>query len=153
MAAIPGQTVRLTQALAQARVTKGGGGKSMLIGPINLPCSVDQQAGPSAVGYIRGMQFDPMEKRKMVQDFVQIFKTIYGANETPTQIQAHAYDSILVVAEAMRRGATTSERMRTRAGIPTAAVGLIDDPVHAIVIVRENRADMVMPGRELLHDP
>ena len=46
-----------------------------------------------------------------------------------------------------------AEALRTRAGIPSAAVGLINDPVHANPIVREGCADMVMLGRELLRDP
>ncbi len=45
-----------------------------------------------------------------------------------------------------------SEAVRT-AGIATAAVGLITAPAQADEIIRNGRADLVLLGRELLHDP
>jgi 2,4-dienoyl-CoA reductase-like NADH-dependent reductase (Old Yellow Enzyme family) len=47
------------------------------------------------------------------------------------------------IAEAVRRGA----------GIQTAAVGMIIAPVQADEIVRNERADLVLLGREMLRDP
>jgi branched-chain amino acid transport system substrate-binding protein len=110
--ALEGQTVRLAQALAQAGVVKGGGGKAVQMGSIWLPWGFDQKAGPAAEGYVRIVQFDPNEKRKIVQDFVKAFKAKYGADRTPSHINAHAYDTILLVAEAVRRGAHDSESIR-----------------------------------------
>ena len=46
-----------------------------------------------------------------------------------------------------------AERIRTEAGIPTAAVGLITEPEQAEEIVAEGRADIVLLGRELLRNP
>jgi 2,4-dienoyl-CoA reductase-like NADH-dependent reductase (Old Yellow Enzyme family) len=46
-----------------------------------------------------------------------------------------------------------SEAIRNQAGIATAAVGLITDPVQANEIVEHGRADMVFLGREMLRDP
>lgn len=43
--ALEGQTVRLSQALAQARVVKGGGGNAVQMGSIWLPYGYDQKAG------------------------------------------------------------------------------------------------------------
>ena len=40
-----------------------------------------------------------------------------------------------------------------KAGVLTAAVGLITEPAHADEIVRNGRADLVMLARELLRDP
>src|SRR3954468_254868 len=110
--ALEGQTVRLAQALAQAKVVKGGGGSAVQMGSIWLPYGFDQKAGQASEGYVRIIQFDPNEKRKMVQDFVKAFKAKYGADKTPTHINAHAYDSILLIAEAVRRGAHDSESIR-----------------------------------------
>lgn len=110
--ALEGQQVRLSQALAQARVVKGGGGNAVQMGSIWLPWGYDQKAGPASIGYVRIVQFDPTEKRKIVQDFIKAFKAKYGADKTPTHINAHAYDTILLVAEAVRRGAKDSESMR-----------------------------------------
>jgi len=110
--ALEGQTVRLAQALAQAGVVKGGGGKAVQMGSIWLPWGFDQKAGPASIGYVRIVQFDPNEKRKMVQDFVKAFKAKYGADRTPSHINAHAYDTILLVAEAVRRGAHDSASIR-----------------------------------------
>ena len=52
----------------------------------------------------------------MVQNFVKAFKAKYGADKVPTHINAHAYDAILLIAEAVRRGATDSESIRERFG-------------------------------------
>jgi branched-chain amino acid transport system substrate-binding protein len=112
--ALEGQQVRLTQALAQARVVKGGGGQGVQMGSIWLPQGFDQKAGQPAEGYIRIVQFDPTEKRKMVQDFIKAFQAKYGADRIPTHINSHAYDTILLIAEAVRRGAKDSESIRDR---------------------------------------
>ncbi|MBX7214666.1 MAG: NADH:flavin oxidoreductase/NADH oxidase [Thermoflexales bacterium] len=45
-----------------------------------------------------------------------------------------------------------AEAVRARAGVATAAVGLITEPAQADAIVREGRADLVLLGRELLRD-
>ena len=45
-----------------------------------------------------------------------------------------------------------AERIRREAGIATAAVGLITTPAEAETIVRDNQADIVLLGRELLRD-
>lgn len=111
---LEGQGVKLTQALAQAGVTKGGGGKAIQMGSIWLPWGFDQKAGKAATGYIRIVQFDPTEKRKMVQDFVAAFKAKFGADQTPTHINAHAYDAIQLIAEAVRRGAKDPESFREK---------------------------------------
>ena len=112
--ALEGQQVRLSQALAQAKVVKGGGGNAVQMGSIWLPFGYDQKAGQAADGYVRIVQFDPTEKRKIVQDFMKSFHAKYGADKMPTHINAHAYDAILLVAEAVRRGATDSESIRER---------------------------------------
>src|SRR6185295_12874997 len=112
--ALEGQTVRLSQALAQARVVKGGGGNAVQMGSIWLPYGYDQKAGQASQGYVRIVQFDPSEKRKMVQDFVKAFHAKYGADKVPTHINAHAYDALMLVAEAVRRGATDTESIRDR---------------------------------------
>lgn len=46
-----------------------------------------------------------------------------------------------------------AERIRREAGIPTAAVGLITQPMQADEIIRNGRADVVLLARELLRDP
>jgi branched-chain amino acid transport system substrate-binding protein len=106
--------VRLSQALAQAKIVKGGGGSAVQMGSIWLPYGFDQKAGQASEGYVRIVQFDPTENRKIVQDFVKAFKAKYGADKVPTHINAHAYDAILLVAESVRRGATDTESMRDR---------------------------------------
>src|SRR4051812_44354674 len=112
--ALEGQTVRLSQALAQAGIVKGGGGQAVQMGSIWLPYGYDQKAGQASEGYVRIVQFDPGEKRKVVQDFVKAFHAKYGADKVPTHINAHAYDAIMLIAEAVRRGATDSESIRER---------------------------------------
>lgn len=46
-----------------------------------------------------------------------------------------------------------AERIRKEAGVPTAAVGLITDPLQANGIIAEGQADMVLLAREMLRDP
>jgi 2,4-dienoyl-CoA reductase-like NADH-dependent reductase (Old Yellow Enzyme family) len=46
-----------------------------------------------------------------------------------------------------------ARRIRTEAGVPTGAVGLITEPKHAEEVVAEGSADVVLLGRELLRDP
>ena len=112
--ALEGQQVRLAQALAQAKIVRGGGGNAVQMGSIWLPYGFDQKAGQAAEGYVRIVQFDPNEKRKIVQDFIRAFRAKYGADKVPTHINSHAYDTILLIAEAVRRGATDSESIRQR---------------------------------------
>jgi branched-chain amino acid transport system substrate-binding protein len=112
-AGLEGQSVKLTQALAQAGVTKGGGGKAIQMGSIWLPVGFDEKAGKAATGYIRIVQFDPNDPRPRVQSFVKAFKAKYGAEVTPSHINAHAYDQIQLVAEAVRRGAKDAKGFQT----------------------------------------
>ncbi|MCE7980683.1 MAG: NADH:flavin oxidoreductase/NADH oxidase [Caldilinea sp. CFX5] len=46
-----------------------------------------------------------------------------------------------------------AERIRREAGIATAAVGMITQPMQADEIIRNGRADLVLLARELLRDP
>ncbi|MBD3167774.1 oxidoreductase [bacterium] len=46
-----------------------------------------------------------------------------------------------------------ARRIRMEADIPTAAVGQITDPLHAEHILSEERADLVLLGREMLRNP
>ena len=46
-----------------------------------------------------------------------------------------------------------SEAIRNNAGMKTATVGLITDPIHANEIIQEGKADFVLLGRELLRNP
>jgi branched-chain amino acid transport system substrate-binding protein len=107
---LEGQGLRITQALAQAGVTKGGGGPAIQLGTIWLPFGFEQKAGKAALGYIRIVQFDPADKREVVQNFVRAFKAKY--NQDPTHISAHAYDQVLVIADVVRRGATDAKSIR-----------------------------------------
>jgi len=46
-----------------------------------------------------------------------------------------------------------AEAVRRQAGIPTAAVGLITDPMQADEVIRNGRADLVLLAREMLRNP
>lgn len=48
---------------------------------------------------------------------------------------------------------TFAREIRAQAGIPTAAVGLITEPMQAESVVASGDADAVLLGRELLRDP
>lgn len=46
-----------------------------------------------------------------------------------------------------------ARRVRREAGVPSAAVGLIEDPHHADRLVRDGDCDLVLLGRALLRNP
>src|SRR6266581_1545070 len=107
---LEGQGLKITQALAQAGVTKGGGGAAIQLGTIWLPFGFEQKAGKAAVGYVRIVQFDPTDRRDMVRNFIQAFKAKY--NQDPTHLNAHAYDQIILIADVVGRGGKDAQSIR-----------------------------------------
>ena len=107
---LEGQGLKITQALAQAGVTKGGGGGAIQIGTIWLPFGFEAKAGKAALGYIRIVQFDPTDTRPVVKNFISAFKAKYNAE--PTHINAHAYDQIMLIADVVKRGGKDAQSIR-----------------------------------------
>jgi branched-chain amino acid transport system substrate-binding protein len=107
---LEGQGLKITQALAQAGVVKGGDGPAIQLGTIWLPFGFEQKAGKAALGYVRIVQFDPTDQREIVKNFVAKFKAKYNAD--PTHINAHAYDQILLIADVVKRGAKDAQSIR-----------------------------------------
>jgi branched-chain amino acid transport system substrate-binding protein len=107
---LEGQGLKITQALAQAGVVKGGDGKAIQLGTIWLPFGFEQKAGKASIGYVRIVQFDPTDERDMVRNFVRNFKARF--NSDPTHLNAHAYDQIMLIADVVRRGATDAQSIR-----------------------------------------
>ena len=107
---LEGQGLKITQALAQAGVVKGGGGQAIQLGTIWLPFGFEQKAGKTAVGYIRIVQFDPTDQRDVVRKFIAAFKAKY--NQDPTHINAHAYDQVMLIADVVRRGGKDAQSIR-----------------------------------------
>ena len=107
---LEGQGLKITQALMQAGVTKGGGGHAIQLGTIWLPFGFEQKAGKAALGYVRVVQFDPLDKRPLVQNFIAAFKAKY--HQDPTHLNAHAYDQIMLIADVVKRGATNAQSIR-----------------------------------------
>jgi branched-chain amino acid transport system substrate-binding protein len=107
---LEGQGLKITQALAQAGVTKGGGGQAIQLGTIWLPFGFEQKAGKAALGYVRIVQFDPTDQRALVRGFIDAFKAKY--NQDPTHLHAHAYDQIALIADVVKRGAKDARSIR-----------------------------------------
>jgi branched-chain amino acid transport system substrate-binding protein len=107
---LEGQGLKITQALAQAGVTKGGGGEAIQLGTIWLPFGFEQKAGKAALGYIRIVQFDPTDQSEQVKSFIQAFKAKY--NQDPTHLNAHAYDQIMLIADVVKRGGHDAQSIR-----------------------------------------
>ena len=107
---LEGQGLKITQALAQAGVVKGGGGQAIQLGTIWLPFGFEQKAGKAAVGYIRIVQFDPTDQRDVVRKFIEAFKAKY--NQDPTHLNAHAYDQVMLIADVVSRGAKDAQSIR-----------------------------------------
>jgi branched-chain amino acid transport system substrate-binding protein len=109
---LEGQGLKITQALAQAGVTKGGGGKAIQLGTIWLPASFDPKAGKSADSYVRIVQFDPSDTRPVVRNFATAFEAKF--KEKPSHLNAHAYDQIMLIADVVRRGGTDPASIRDK---------------------------------------
>jgi len=107
---LEGQGLKISQALSQAGVTKGGGGQAIQLGTIWLPFGFEQKAGRAALGYIRIVQFDPTDQRSLVRNFIDAFKAKY--HQDPTHLHAHAYDQIMLIADTVERGATDAQSIR-----------------------------------------
>src|SRR3954454_16866251 len=107
---LEGQGLKITQALAQAGVVKGGGGSAIQLGTIWLPFGFEQKAGKAAEGYVRIVQFDPTDQRDLVKNFVKNFKAKFNAD--PTHLNAHAYDQIMLIADVVKRGAQDAQSIR-----------------------------------------
>jgi branched-chain amino acid transport system substrate-binding protein len=107
---LEGQGLKITQALSQAGVTKGGGGQAIQLGTIWLPFGFEQKAGKAALGYVRIVQFDPTDPRAAVRGFIDAFKAKY--NQDPTHLHAHAYDQIALIADVVKRGGKDAKSIR-----------------------------------------
>jgi len=107
---LEGQGLKITQALSQAGVTKGGGGQAIQLGTIWLPFGFEQKAGKAALGYIRIVQFDPTDERALVRNFIDAFKAKY--RQDPTHLHAHAYDQIMLIADTVKHGAKDAQSIR-----------------------------------------
>ena len=119
---LEGQGLKITQALAQAGVVKGGDGPAIQLGTIWLPFGFEQKAGKAALGYVRIVQFDPTDQRDMVKNFVSSFKAKFNAD--PTHINAHAYDQILLIADVVKRGAKDAQSIRDQLAATKSFVGV-----------------------------
>jgi branched-chain amino acid transport system substrate-binding protein len=119
---LEGQGLKITQALAQAGVTKGGGGQAIQLGTIWLPFGFEQKAGKSALGYIRIVQFDPTDQRALVRNFIDAFKAKF--NQEPTHLHAHAYDQIALIADTVKRGAKDPQSIRDALAATKSFVGV-----------------------------
>src|SRR3954470_4307843 len=119
---LEGQGLKITQALAQAGVVKGGDGASIQLGTIWLPFGFEQKAGKAASGYVRIVQFDPTDTRDVVKGFVAAFKAKFNAD--PTHINAHAYDQIMLIADVVKRGAKDAQSIRDTLAMTKDFVGV-----------------------------
>ncbi len=119
---LEGQGLKITQALAQAGVVKGGDGPAIQLGTIWLPFGFEQKAGKAATGYVRIVQFDPTDPRDMVKNFVSAFKAKF--NSDPTHLNAHAYDQIMLIADVVKRGAKDAQSIRDMLAQTKSFVGV-----------------------------
>lgn len=104
---LEGQGVNITNALAQAGVTKGGDGPAVQIASIWLPVGFeDKVAEGAAEGYVRIVQFDPNDQTESAQQFLADFEEKYG--EVPNHISAHSYDAFQVIVNAAQEAGSTA---------------------------------------------
>ncbi len=105
----------------------------------------------------------PLTVRLSCTDWVEGGWTIDESVELSLQLKAAGVDLIDCSSGGSAPGAKIpvgagyqvpfAERIRREAGIATAAVGMITEPMQADQIVRHGQADLVLLARELLRDP
>jgi 2,4-dienoyl-CoA reductase-like NADH-dependent reductase (Old Yellow Enzyme family) len=86
---------------------------------------------------------DAIEVAKALKDLGVAYLCCSSGGNSPLQKLPTGPGYQVHLAEAVRKGA----------GIPTRAVGLIDDPKQAEAVIAEGRADMVALARAFLADP
>jgi branched-chain amino acid transport system substrate-binding protein len=74
-------------------------------------------AGPAAEGVIASTQWSAQHATPLNRRFVAAYHARYGHD--PARFAAQAYDSVTIVAAAMRRAGTTSTRAAVRAALAT----------------------------------
>jgi branched-chain amino acid transport system substrate-binding protein len=104
---LEGQGVNITNSLAQAGVTKGGGGEAVQISTIWLPIGFEEKvADGAAEGFVRIVQFDPNDPNEAATQFLTDYQAKF--NEAPNHIVAHSYDALTVIVEAAKSSQGTS---------------------------------------------
>lgn len=74
-----------------------------------------QLAGKSAEGVVFSSPFSRSDPRKMVQDFITSYKTRF--NKDPDMLSAQAFDSMLVLADAMKRANSVTDKDAIRTAL------------------------------------
>lgn len=104
---LEGQGANITNSLAQAKVTKGNGGQAVQISTIWLPIGFEDKVAPGAAeGFVRIVQFDPNDPNQAATKFLKDFKAKFNA--VPNHISAHAYDALMVIAQAAKSQKSTA---------------------------------------------
>ncbi|MEI6290336.1 MAG: NADH:flavin oxidoreductase/NADH oxidase [Chloroflexota bacterium] len=88
-----------------------------------------------------------------VEDSVNLSKMLKNAGVDMIDCSSGGNAASAVIPAGPGYQVPISEAVKHGAGIMTSAVGLISSPFHADEIIRNNRADMVLLGREMLRDP
>ncbi len=76
-------------------------------------------AGKDAEGVILTTDFSRQDPRQKVQDFIKNYKAKYGGG-TPDFLAASSYDSVAVLADAIKRGGTTPDQIK--AALPATKI-------------------------------
>jgi branched-chain amino acid transport system substrate-binding protein len=121
---IPGYYTEVGLIIRQARELSL---KAMLLGGDGWDSpKLIEIAGANAEGTYYGTHFSPEEKEPRVQEFVSAFKKKY--NEEPDALAALGYDTLRLVADAIKRAGTTdSERVKEQLASTTNFPGVTGD--------------------------
>ncbi|GAA1194309.1 2,4-dienoyl-CoA reductase-like NADH-dependent reductase (Old Yellow Enzyme family) [Kitasatospora gansuensis] len=87
-----------------------------------------------------------------VEDTVRLAKELHAAGVDLLDASSAGIDPDAKIAVAPGFQVPFAARIRSEAGLPTGAVGLITEPAQAERIVASGQADVVSLGRELLRD-
>ena len=103
--------------------------------------------------FVRISASDWAEGGWTIEDSVQLAKKLREHNVDLVDVSSGGMVPHAQIPAAPGYQVPFAGRIRTEAGIPTAAVGMITEPTQADAIIGEGQADLVLLAREMLRDP
>ena len=139
--------------LSNHRADRWGGS---LENRLRLPVEITRQVARAAPGMMIGARIsvtDWVEGGLTVEEGVEVARALKRAGAAYICCSSGGVSPLQKVPSGPGYQVHLAEAVRAGAGVPTRAVGMIDDPHLAEDIVAGGRADMVALGRALLADP
>jgi 2,4-dienoyl-CoA reductase-like NADH-dependent reductase (Old Yellow Enzyme family) len=135
----------------------GGSAENRLRYPLEVVAAVRDAIGDGIPLSFRISAVDGLEGGLGIDDTTELARRLAAAGIDLIDTSSGGITTDHSTDTRVRRGfafhADFSRRIRDEVGVPTATVGLVVDPEQAARLIDRGDADMVLLGREALHDP